>query len=90
MLCKFCNDLDLDQAATDAGAPHHASFLNLLQSAKNGCDLCALVRECAESRNLSGGGDQEVRYYWKYCWRRLEWRFGGESVEVDVYVTPGK
>lgn len=43
MLCDFCSNIDLDQLIEKQGYKHHASCADLLQSARNGCELCKLI-----------------------------------------------
>jgi len=43
MLCNFCADIDLDLLATKEGYKHHPSCTSLLKSARDGCNICALI-----------------------------------------------
>lgn len=47
MLCKFCHDFDFDQLASSEGYPHHTSWIDLYESAAQGCEVCQLVRAAA-------------------------------------------
>lgn len=48
MLCHFCEDIDLDQAATVEGVAFHASFADICASANDGCQLCMVLRAQVE------------------------------------------
>jgi len=43
MLCKFCANLDLDQASSEEGYKHHTSYSMLFASARKGCELCSVI-----------------------------------------------
>ena len=45
MLCRFCEDLDLDALDTIEGYHHHSSFKALEVSAAKGCSSCGLIRD---------------------------------------------
>ncbi|KAH8590957.1 heterokaryon incompatibility protein-domain-containing protein [Bisporella sp. PMI_857] len=59
MLCKFCANIDLDQVATEEGYKHHKSVKDLLESAKNGCESCGLIRS---AQRIEFGGDLDYGY----------------------------
>lgn len=44
MLCKFCNVLDLTQAASEVGAPRYENYSDLSSSAESGCELCPAIQ----------------------------------------------
>ena len=45
MLCGKCSSmLDLDNLMVEEGYPHHASYTNLVASARSGCELCQCIK----------------------------------------------
>jgi hypothetical protein len=54
MLCRFCEDLDLDEVGTAHGVDHHASFADLVTSARSGCKLCVFIRNEREEEDDHG------------------------------------
>lgn len=43
MLCKICSNIDFVEAAEKEGFLWHSSCSDLVNCAKNGCELCSLV-----------------------------------------------
>jgi hypothetical protein len=41
---KCSNMLDLDNLMVEEGYPHHASYTNLVASARSGCELCQCIQ----------------------------------------------
>jgi hypothetical protein len=89
MFCSFCSDLDLDQANTEEGAVHHASFANLVQSAKGGCKLCMLIWEEEreeEDSELDVKNEPQIRYSYNYAGPALMWFQKTRNGEPDGWI----
>lgn len=54
MLCQFCANLDFDEAASVAGAPHHRTYAELVDCADSGCELCREIEEQNNSTENEG------------------------------------
>jgi hypothetical protein len=86
MLCVSCSDLDLTQAASDVGAPHHNNYSDLSSSAESGCELCAaILRQHKDNNDVNEDQDEFGKIvchfngvgsflYWQYQSRpKSEW-----------------
>lgn len=102
MLCRLCEDLDFDQAATEEGVAHHASFADLDASSIDGCELCMIIRNEAES-DWTGGLDlssvdipnhSQIRCYFNKCGPALEWKqSSGDKIHfayLEICTTEGR
>lgn len=55
MLCDRCNNINYDELISSEGYKHHASYIDLFQSALNGCKCCILIRDAGEQlRSILG------------------------------------
>lgn len=80
MLCEFCNDLNLTQAASDVGAPHHENYSDLSSSAESGCELCAAIQtQHRDKYDANEDLDEygKVVYYFNEVGSFLCWQYQG-------------
>lgn len=98
MLCRFCQSIDLDLAASESGAPHHASYADLIASAEEGCELCRHIHEAdlagqtqtrgAYKRNILTDYPVTYRNWLNY----LDWRVepgGVPAIQFSMWTTGG-
>jgi hypothetical protein len=80
MLCGKCsNMLDLDNLMVEEGYSHHASYTNLIASARSGCELCQCIQTQHKNPafpNLEDAFDQDMpaedTQILCYAWDRKE------------------
>lgn len=80
MLCTTCEDLDFDAAVSAAGALHHRSYTDLVESAVGGCDLCTEIKnQRDEERSWHNDPDDNgcrlpIRCFFNDVGQSLDWR----------------
>jgi hypothetical protein len=77
MLCQFCEDLDLDEAAMEDGVQHHASLTDLVASAK----------KWPSYRGSNLNDNLQIRYRYEELEPALSWDQGsGRGMRCIAYL----
>lgn len=90
MFCRFCEDLDFDQAATAEGVDHHASCADLVTSANDGCKLCIIIRDEREDEDesdlpvIDSLNDCRIRCLYLKAGPALAWEQGSGKEKIQI------